>query len=112
MKSPLCRHARACRGHPRLSCGPLPTLPRRRGRVGKTWMAGTSPAMTLPNKRVRGSLGDRRAAHVAHMVRRRERCGAMHGAAVVPDHEVADLPFVAVDKLRLRCKFDQFGEQR
>jgi hypothetical protein len=31
---------------------PLPTLPRVRGRVGrgaarKTWMAGTSPAMTL-----------------------------------------------------------------
>ena len=31
------RHARACRGHPRLSCG----VP-----ASKAWMAGTSPAMT------------------------------------------------------------------
>src|SRR5262249_61332062 len=32
----LTRHARACRGHPRLSLIA----------VSKTWMAGTSPAMT------------------------------------------------------------------
>jgi hypothetical protein len=38
--SPLRRHARACRGHPRLSCGLS---------AAKTWMAGTSPAMT-PSK--------------------------------------------------------------
>ena len=31
------RHARACREHPRLFCEPS---------AGKTWMAGTSPAMT------------------------------------------------------------------
>src|SRR5229473_53753 len=37
IESPLSRHARACRGHPRLSCGPS---------ARKTWMAGTSPAMT------------------------------------------------------------------
>jgi len=36
----LRRHARACRGHPRLSCG---------SSASKTWMAGTSPAMT-PSK--------------------------------------------------------------
>src|SRR5208282_6504275 len=30
------RHARACRGHPRLAFA----------EYGKTWMAGTSPAMT------------------------------------------------------------------
>src|SRR5262249_18722785 len=35
---PSRRHARACRGHPRLSCG---------ASASKTWMAGTSPAMTL-----------------------------------------------------------------
>src|SRR5207237_1049212 len=42
------RHARACPGHPRLG--------RRRGR--KTWMAGTSPAMTKMNHThvVRNSL--------------------------------------------------------
>ena len=28
------------------------------------------------------------------------RTAAMHRAAVVPDHEIADLPFVAVDKFR------------
>ncbi len=33
------RHARACRGHPRLSWGTSHS---------KTWMAGTSPAMTAP----------------------------------------------------------------
>jgi hypothetical protein len=37
IESPLHRHARACRGHPRLPCG---------ASVGQTWMAGTSPAMT------------------------------------------------------------------
>src|SRR5258708_7248276 len=40
METPLQRHARACRGHPRLSC----ELSAR-----KTWMAATSPAMT-PNR--------------------------------------------------------------
>jgi len=34
------RHARACRGHPRLSCGLSES---------KTWMAGTSPATTAMN---------------------------------------------------------------
>src|SRR5215471_1879264 len=36
----LGRHARACRGHLRLSCEPS---------VMRTWMAGTSPAMTPSN---------------------------------------------------------------
>jgi hypothetical protein len=40
IESPLLRHARACRGHPRLSCGTS---------ASKTWMAGTSPA-TTPEK--------------------------------------------------------------
>src|SRR5260370_14656329 len=40
IEAPLQRHARACRGHPRLSCGLA---------AKKTWMAGTRPAMT-PNK--------------------------------------------------------------
>src|SRR5262249_7938869 len=40
MNYSLERHARACRGHPRLSCGLS---------AKKTWMAGTSPAMT-PNR--------------------------------------------------------------
>jgi hypothetical protein len=46
------RHARACRGHPRLSCGHS---------ASKTWMAGTSPAMTLekqgqPYRKMRRTL--------------------------------------------------------
>src|SRR6266699_1324083 len=52
MESPLCRHARACRGHPRLP-PPYPPPHTGEGREGeprKTWMAGTSPAMT-PNNR-------------------------------------------------------------
>jgi hypothetical protein len=40
VKSPLHRHARACPGHPRLSCGPS---------ARKTWMApGSSPGATSP----------------------------------------------------------------
>src|SRR5690349_16948283 len=35
----LSRHARACRGHPRLKM-----------RVSKSWMAGTSPAMTMDDE--------------------------------------------------------------
>src|SRR2546428_5013519 len=37
IESPLHHHARACRGHPRLSCS---------SSASKTWMAGTSPAKT------------------------------------------------------------------
>src|SRR5215470_11996886 len=66
----------------------------------------------LTGEHVRGSLDNRGAAHVAHVVRGRERRGAVHGAAVVPDHQVADLPFVAVDELRLRFELDQLGVQR
>jgi hypothetical protein len=69
-------------------------------------------ASSLPRKRVGSSLDDRRSAHVPHVVGGVERCGAVHGAAVVPDHEVADLLFMAVDELRLRREFDQLGEQR
>jgi hypothetical protein len=39
------------------------------------------------------------------MIRRVERRGPVHGAAVVPDHQVPDVPFVAVDELWLRCNF-------
>src|SRR5260370_15636121 len=43
IEPPSHRHARACRGHPRLACGKS---------ASKAWMAGTSPAMT-PEKRFR-----------------------------------------------------------
>src|SRR5476651_2578862 len=40
-----------------------------------------------------------------------ERDAAMHGAAVVPDDDVADPPFVAVQELRLRRKIHQLAQQ-
>src|SRR6266852_2632024 len=49
IESPLRRHARACRGHPRLSCG---------SSARKTWMAGTSPAMTAEKWQSRGTGGE------------------------------------------------------
>jgi hypothetical protein len=52
---PAQSHPAALRGGDPVFAGihvfPLPTLPRMRGRVGrgKTWMAGTSPALTTEN---------------------------------------------------------------
>ena len=40
------------------------------------------------------------------------RPAAMHRVAVVPDHQVADPPFVAVDELPLRRVLVQVGEQQ
>src|SRR5262249_36784473 len=68
--------------------------------------------VVLRDKHVRAYVDDRRTAHVAHVIRGRERRGAVNGATVVPDHQVADLPFVAVDELRLCGEFDQLGKQR
>ena len=62
--------------------------------------------------KLRGRVDDRRAPHVAHVIRCLEGRGAVHGAAIVPDHQIADLPLVAVDELRLRCEFDQLAKQR
>jgi hypothetical protein len=44
-------------------------------------------------------------------LRRRERARAS-GAAVVPDHQVTGVPVVPIDESRLRCEFDQLGQQR
>src|SRR5260221_9247573 len=66
---------------------------------------------SLPDKHFRGGVGDRRAAQVAHLVGGVERRRAVHGAAVVPDDQIPDLPLVAIDKLRLRREFHQLAEQ-
>ena len=50
---------------------------------------------------IRPVLVDRRAAQVAWMPQVVERAGAVQHAAVVPDHEIAVPPPVAVDELRL-----------
>jgi hypothetical protein len=63
-------------------------------------------------QRGRRVLAHSGAALVGGMVRCFERRGAVHGAAVVPDDEVADLPFVTVDELGLCREFDQLAEQR
>src|SRR5260370_23636079 len=74
-------------------------------------LVASSKASALPDKHFRGSVDDRRAAQVAHLVRGVERRGAVHGAAVVPDSQVPDLPLVAIDKLPLRREFHQYAEQ-
>src|SRR5258708_15568170 len=61
-ESPRHRHARACRGHPRLSW---------RAAVSKAWMAGASPALA-PGKLVQGegpalskkTLGERKIGNI------------------------------------------------
>ncbi len=54
----------------------------------------------------RGDVARRHAAQVAHLGRV-ERPRAMHGAAIVPDHQVALVPAVRVHELRLRRVLDQ-----
>src|ERR1044072_8991848 len=44
----------------------------------------------------------RRAAQLAAVALVVERPGAMHGAAIVPDHEIMRPPDVAIEELRLR----------
>src|SRR5215470_11632347 len=66
----------------------------------------------VADKHFRGGVDDRCAAQVAHLVLGIERRGAVHGTAVVPDDQVADLPLVAIDELRLRRKFHKLVEQR
>src|SRR6185436_531219 len=54
---------------------------------------------------------DLRAVHQAPR-RRVERVAAVQGAAVVPDHHVADAPLMAEDELRLRGVGPELVEQR
>src|SRR5262249_20797555 len=101
---PLHRHARACRGHPRLP-PPYPPPLAGEGRVGaasKTWMARTSPAMT-PEKSLNSIRPHRplygRAPHEPARVGRKI-VPCMGRAAVVPHQEIADTPDVAIDEFR------------
>ena len=58
------------------------------------------------NWHCRAVAGQGGAAHVARFCEV-EWAGAMHGLPIVPDHQVADLPFMGIDELALRCVFDQ-----
>src|SRR6476619_2497295 len=53
VRKKVARHVRACSGHPRLHGGP----------AGKTWMAGTSPAMTTNWNNDEQALPRRDALH-------------------------------------------------
>ncbi len=57
-------------------------------------------------------VDDGGAAQIAHVLGRLVRRGAVQGAAIVPDHQIADAPFVGVDEPRLGGEFDQPLQQR
>ena len=52
------------------------------------------------------------AAHLAAVGLVVERPGAMHGAAIVPDHEIMRPPDVAIEELRLRGMVGQVAQQQ
>ena len=61
-----------------------------------------------------GGFGDierRHAAQLAAVLRVVEGPRAVHRGAVVPDHEVADAPGMAVDELRLGRVLDQVAQE-
>src|SRR5690606_2550244 len=59
-----------------------------------------------------GKVGDGRASHVAGMAQVVEVGATVHGAAVVPDDEVADAPAMGVDEPRLGGEGHQAVHQR
>src|SRR5436853_611730 len=60
----------------------------------------------------RRHVGDGGAAHVAFVALVVEFQPAVHGAAVVPHHQVVDPPAMGVDELPLGRVVDQLLEQR
>jgi hypothetical protein len=73
---------------------------------------GTAKPATSRSCRIALRIDNRGAAHFALVVVRRERRGAVQGAAIVPDHQIADAPFVHIDKALLGGEGEQFVEQR
>src|SRR5580698_8930839 len=64
----------------------------------------------------RASLGerlvDRRASHVAPVLSVVKRGRPMHGAAIVPDHEITDrLPVQLIAELRLGRELDELAQE-
>src|SRR5262252_1683600 len=57
-----------------------------------------------------GVIGGRRAAQLAPL-RQVETPATVQDTAVIPHHEVADAPGMAVDELALRSALEQLGEQ-
>src|SRR5258705_423565 len=53
-----------------------------------------------------------RAAELAAILRVVERPRAVHGGAIVPDHEIADAPGVAIDELRLGRVLRQIAKEQ
>src|SRR4029077_6527834 len=54
----------------------------------------------------------RHATQLAAMFAVVERSPAMHRGTVVPDHQIAHSPLVAIDELRLGCMLDQIAQQQ
>src|SRR5690242_11352082 len=82
------------------------------------WIARSSRAMTallgLLLRRLlrdgRLGAGDGGAAHVARL-RLIVAADPVHGLAIVPHHEIMQLPFVDVDELRLRRVLGEVAQQ-
>ena len=70
------------------------------------------PCTLARRRRLHAGIDNGGAAHVAHMAAGGKWRGAVHGAAVVPDHEIADAPSVAIYERRLRRELDQLEQQR
>src|SRR6476660_248860 len=67
--------------------------------------------MLFRRQPLRLTLLDRYSPVDSILVWRIIACRAMIGAAVVPDHDVADAPFVAVLTVRLNHEAGQLGDQ-
>src|SRR3954447_16557206 len=78
-------------------------------RMTSSYAAGGGLLRRLLRHRRRGT-GDRGAAHVAGL-RLVVAAHAMHGLAVVPHHEVMQLPFMDVNEFRLRGVFVEIAQQ-
>src|ERR1051326_5409751 len=76
---------------------------------GMYWSARSS---VQPDRLIAARVDDRGAVQFALVLVGGKRRGAVHGAAVVPDDEVADPPLVHVDEARLRGELHQLVEQR
>ena len=60
-----------------------------------------------------GDVGHRGALHVAFPAQVIEFGSAMHGAAIVPDHQVVDTPAMRVDELPLgRVRYESIDRAR
>src|ERR1041384_2939482 len=84
------------------------------GAAAEGSIAAAGMAFTVPLSLVSGQVFQHgRATHVAPVARVFECGSAMHGAAIVPDYEIAGLlPRHGAHELRLGRELDQVADQR